>query len=142
MNTIKKYIIGARYSAFTLMEILIAIGIIMLMTGLAIPFYGKMLAKGRKAAATTQIQNFEMAVTNFQIDTGKLPKDLNELLVSSGDKKWDGPYIKASEIPKDPWGNDYVYELSTGSGNQGYKITSYGSDGTPGGSGDGEDITN
>ena len=142
MNTIKKYSILMRCSAFTLMEILIAIGIIMLMTGLAIPFYGKMLARGRKAAATTQIQNFEMAITNFQIDTGKIPKDLNGLLTdSSSNKKWDGPYLKVKEIPKDPWGNNFVFELSTSAG-QNYKIISYGSDGAPGGAGDAEDLTN
>lgn len=139
----KNYFVLMRCSVFTLMEILIAIGIIMLMAGLAIPFYGKMLTKGRKAAATAQIQNFEMAITNFQIDTGKFPKDLNDLLKeNSGDKKWDGPYLKSKDIPKDPWGNDYVYELSSGSSSQGYTITSYGSDGAPGGAGDAADITN
>jgi general secretion pathway protein G len=41
------------------------------------------------------------------------------------------------DVPKDPWGNDYVYL------NEGGKavISSYGSDGTPGGADDAADIS-
>ena len=127
--------------AFTLMEIMIVIGIIMLLATIAIPFAAKSLGKGQAATAKLQIQAFESAITNFQIDTGKLPKSLDELMRSNGDKKWDGPYLNKKEIPKDPWGNDYIYSISSSSGN-GYSVTSYGSDGAPGGSNLAADITN
>lgn len=127
-------------SAFTLMEIMIVVGIILLLAGIAIPFASKALGKGQLATAKMQIQSFDTAITNFQIDTGKLPKELNDLMKTNGDKKWDGPYLNKTEVPKDPWGNDYVYEPASQGG--GYKITSYGSDGSPGGSKQAEDITN
>ena len=134
----KSYRKHIKYSVFTLMEIMIVVGIILLLAGVAIPMAVKSLGKGQLATVKLQIQNFETAITNFQIDTGKIPKDLESLVKNPGDKKWDGPYLK--KIPKDPWGNDYVYEPGVGVG--GYKITSYGSDGSPGGSDQAEDINN
>ena len=54
-------------------------------------------------------------------------------------EKWDGPYIKPA-VPKDPWGNDYVY---TSPGEHGdFDLVSYGADGQPGGTGENADITN
>ena len=140
MTYFRKRIFMLKCSAFTLMEIMIAIGIIMVMAAVALPMFGKMGAKGRVAAATSQIRSFELSITSFQIDTGKLPKDLDELIQNNGDKKWDGPYIKKKEIPKDPWGNEYVYEIT--SGGAGYTITSQGSDNSTGGEGEAADITN
>ena len=138
-NSGKKSIVVLR--VFTLMEIMIVIGIIMLLATIAIPFAAKSLGKGQAATAKLQIQAFESAITNFQIDTGKLPKSLDELITSNGDKKWDGPYLNKKEIPKDPWGHDYIYETSSSNGN-GYTLKSYGSDGAPGGSKLAADITN
>jgi len=126
---------------FTLMEIMIAIAIIMLLASVAIPLVSKSLGKGQKATVKMQIQAFESGITNFQIDTGKLPKSLDDLIRNDGYKNWDGPYLSKKAVPKDPWGNDYVYELDEESPS-GYKITSYGSDGAPGGEGQAADITN
>lgn len=129
-----------RVSAFTLMEIMIVVGIILLLAGVAIPFASRAFGRGQLATAKLQIQSFDTAITNFQIDTGRIPKALDELIKNPGDKKWDGPYLNKQEIPKDPWGNDYVYEPSSQGG--GYKIICYGSDGAPGGANQAEDITN
>jgi len=137
----KKRKTDIRYSAFTLMEIMIVVGIILLLAGIAIPFASQALGKGQLAAAKMQIQSFDTAITSFQIDTGKLPKGLNELITNPGNKNWEGPYLNKKEVPKDPWGNAYVYELSSSGGN-GYKITSYGSDGAPGGTKRAADISN
>jgi general secretion pathway protein G len=135
----KKSVVVVR--AFTLMEIMIVIGIIMLLATIAIPFAAKSLGKGQAATARLQIQAFESAITNFQIDTGRLPKSLDELMTNNGDKKWDGPYLNKKELPKDPWGNNYIYKRSSSNGN-GYSLISYGSDGAPGGSNLAADITN
>ena len=43
-------------------------------------------------------------------------------------------------VPKDPWGNDYIY-LFPGEHRE-YDLMSYGADGQPGGSGENADITN
>ena len=141
MKSIKLKFLLWRSSAFTLMEIMVVVGIIMLLAGISIPVISKSLGKGQKSAATLQIQGFENAITNFQIDIGHIPKDLNELVKNNGNKKWDGPYLKKKDIPVDPWGNAYLYEVSSSSA-VGYKITSYGSDGAPGGEKIAADLTN
>jgi len=43
-------------------------------------------------------------------------------------------------IPQDPWGSEYIYELSKENGKEYYKITSYGADKKPGGVGQDADI--
>ena len=44
-------------------------------------------------------------------------------------------------MPKDPWGNDYVYTIP-GEHNKDYDLVCYGADGQPGGTGENADITN
>ena len=55
---------------------------------------------------------------------------------------WRGPYLKARELPKDPWGNVYQY-ISPGKINSSwYDLLSFGKDGQSGGEGDAADIGN
>jgi general secretion pathway protein G len=60
-------------------------------------------------------------------DTGKIPKNWRQ-----------GGYVEKDKIPKDPWGNDFVY-LCPGTHGE-YDIISYGHDGEPGGEGFDKDI--
>ena len=54
-----------------------------------------------------------------------------------GAKGWNGPYIDPD--PKDPWGNSYKYDAPIGGGK--FKLTCYGEDGAPSGTGEAQDIT-
>jgi len=140
MNTKKRKTIICRKNNFTLMEIMIVVGIIGLLMAIVGPIAAKALFKGQKGAVKMQIRAFDGAIMDYQLDTGGLPKSLNDLISNPGNKKWDGPYLKSKEIPKDPWSNDYVYRLD-GNAPSGYIIISYGSDGSPGGTGKAKDIT-
>ena len=56
-------------------------------------------------------------------------------------KKWkDCGYLEKSRVPKDPWGNEFIY-LSPGLKGD-FDIISYGLDGVPGGEKENEDINN
>ena len=125
---------------FTLMEIMIVVGIIGMLLAIVGPIAAKSLFKGKSAAAKMQLKAFEGAIMDYQLDTGNLPKSLNDLITSSGSKKWDGPYLRKKKLPKDPWDNEYVYRLDSSSPS-GYIVISYGSDGAPGGTGKAKDIT-
>jgi general secretion pathway protein G len=127
---------------FTLMEMLVVVGIIMLIAAIAMPAYFKIQDNASKAAARAQIKSFETAIAAFRMDMGRFPRSLDELMTSTGDRKWNGPYLgNTTFIPKDPWGNPYLFQCP-GSGDRPFEITSYGSDGTAGGSGSGMDISN
>jgi general secretion pathway protein G len=52
--------------------------------------------------------------------------------------QWEGPYLK-KEIPKDPWGHDYLYKYPGEHGDE-PDIISYGLDGQPGGDGLNADV--
>ncbi len=130
-----------RRSCFTLMEMVIVIAILGLLGGIAVPAYFQKLEKAKKQTAKTQIGMIEQAILDFQIDTGRLPKSLDELIKNPGEKKWNGPYLqKVSEVPKDPWGKEYVLTIPGAHGE--FDIISYGKDGLAGGSGNAEDIGN
>jgi len=60
-------------------------------------------------------------------------------VTGSQSKNWrKGGYLEKGRIPKDPWGNDFIF-LSPGI-NGDYDIISYGSDGVQGGEGKNQDI--
>ena len=127
---------------FTLIEILVVVGIIELLVGVGLPTYYSHMKAARIKTAQAQIAQFVAAVVSFEMDMKRLPDanvGLSELLEnSSGSTKWKGPYLELEEIPLDPWDNEYVYQIENGR----YLIISYGADGQAGGEGDNADITN
>lgn len=127
---------------FTLLELVTVILIIALLCAIAVPAYHKYIKRANKTAARAQIQSFILAVTDFRGDMGKIPNSLDELVRNeSGEKKWDGPYLgNTLDIPKDPWGNEYVYQVPGPEGFE-FEIISYGSDGLPSGTGEAADIS-
>jgi len=132
-------------SCFTLIEMVIVIAVILILTGIAIPAYQGIQSRARRSRAVLEIEAFNTAIATFQMDMGRLPKSLDELVRNPGaGKKWKGPYLNnRTTVPKDPWGNSYVYQHPSVKGGQdAYDIISYGSDGAPGGSGSAEDIDN
>jgi general secretion pathway protein G len=134
---------------FTLIELLVVIVIIGVLASVVGPrFFGR-TEQGKVAAARSQIENLAVALDNYQLDTGYYPS--SEQGVAALIKKpagkppaegWRGPYLKAQQVPKDPWGNDYVY-ISPGKINtQWYDLVSYGKDGKEGGDADNADLAN
>ena len=49
-------------------------------------------------------------------------------------------YLESRRVPKDPWGNEYIYVVPGRSG-EAFEIISYGSDGEPEGEGEAADIS-
>ncbi len=128
---------------FTLIELMVVMIIIALLAGFVAPKFFKRVDESRRTAAKNQISAFESALDMFYIDTGRYPTTEEGLtaLVKKPEnaKNWKGPYLKKA-IPKDPWGNDYVYKCP-GQDGRDYDIISYGADGAEGGEGNNADIT-
>ena len=82
------------------------------------------------AAAMTQMATFKTALDAFQADNGFYPtgKDGLQVLLKqpAGTTNWRGPYLSADAIPKDPWGNDYLYEFPGRHNSNSYDISSPG----------------
>jgi general secretion pathway protein G len=129
---------------FTLVELLVVITIITLIMGIVGPRVLNYLTESKAKAAKIQIESFSSALDLFFLDTGRYPNSsegLAALVQRPGSiNAWNGPYLKGGLVPTDPWGNAYVYRSPGQHG--AYDILSYGSDGTEGGTGSGQDITN
>ena len=125
-SNVRKY----RKIYFSLMEIVIAVTILALAAGIAAPMFMRHFDKARVNAAKAQLSNLKLAINDFYLDTNKYPSSLDELLTNNGNPKWQGPYLEAKQIPKDPWGNDYILEQVDGK----CVIITYGKDGSQGGS--------
>jgi general secretion pathway protein G len=130
---------------YTLIEMLVVLTIISLIVGLVGPRVLNYLGESRVKTARLQIENFGSALDLFYMDTGRYPttsEGLAALVQRPSDVEvWNGPYVKGSRIPADPWGNIYQYR-SPVNHLPPYEIISLGSDGHEGGSGTAADISN
>jgi general secretion pathway protein G len=128
---------------FTLIEVVVVIVILVTLASIATPLYLNYVKKANVGAAKTQLKLLEEAITGYKLDMGSYPEGedgLQALVTNPSDsEKWDGPYIKPA-VPKDPWGNDYIYKCP-GEENRPFEIISYGADGEPGGEDENADIS-
>lgn len=125
-----------RRRGFTLVEILVVLAIIGLIMGLVGPQVMNVLGDARGKSAKVQIQNLGAALEVFYLDTGRYPtsdEGLSALIRRPGDAEvWNGPYVRGGGLPKDPWGNAYVYAVP-GRNGEPYEVTSLGPNGRSGG---------
>lgn len=126
---------------FTLIEILLVVMIIAMIAGLVAP---QLAGKGRDAQIKKAIADIDgglaMALELYELDNGTFPQKLDDLITDPGSvKRWKGPYVKKRVIPKDPWGNEYVYAFPGSENANSYDLSSFGPDGQ---SGTDDDIAN
>lgn len=114
----------ANRRGFTLIEVLLVVAILgILATIVAVKTIGQ-TDKAKRQAAWTQATSIKTAIAQFEMEVGRLPKDLQEL-VFEGDANWPGPFLDSEEVPKDPWGNDFTMEIA----GKRIRVTSPGPDG-------------
>jgi general secretion pathway protein G len=126
---------------FTLLELLVVIVIIGLLAGYVAPRYFGQVGKSEVQVARAQLDSLEKALDQYRLDNRHYPsaeQGLDALVNKpAGEAGWAGPYLKKA-LPKDPWGNPYVYRVPGSRGE--YDLYSLGRDGKPGGSGEDADI--
>ena len=131
-------------AGFTLIEIMVVIVILGLLAALVVPKLIGRTEEAKKTQARVQIRSVEQALELFKLDNGFFPtteQGLEALVRMPESGRTPKNYRKGGyldRLPKDPWGNAYVY-VSPGSHGD-YDISSYGADGAPGGEGEDADI--
>ena len=134
-------ITGRRASGgFTLVELLLVLVILITLAAIVLPKFSGTTERGRTAAAQTQISAFKTALDAFEVDVGSYPKGKSGLVdliqKPRNAQNWHGPYLQSDSVPKDPWGNDYIYECPGQHNPSSYDIMSMGPDGRVGGDDD------
>ncbi|MGJ8639051.1 MAG: type II secretion system major pseudopilin GspG [Opitutaceae bacterium] len=126
----------ARNAGFSLIEILIVIGLIAILLTLTIGSLGGIFeSNSGKVADVFVKQTMKTALLPYRLDVGSYPtseQGLKALVSAPAGKetRWKGPYV--DEIPTDPWGNEYQYKYPGSknvSGAKGYDVWSLGADG-------------
>jgi general secretion pathway protein G len=124
---------------FTLIELVVVILILAILAALIVPRIVGRTDDAKRAKAASDISTLRGQVQMYKTDVGDFPETLMDLRTrpSEGADGWRGPYLD-KELPTDPWGNEYDYQVSSDGEN--FTIISYAKDGAPGGEGDNEDI--
>jgi len=81
-------------NGYTIVELVIVLGIVGVLTAVAIPIYGGYSDRQDRRTAITDIRVLETAVERFRTEFGGLPTSLDEI---------------AEPGLVDPWGNPYEY---------------------------------
>jgi len=96
--------------------------------------------RAQEVRVTTTKANLRIlhsAIIQFKMDTGRFPTEEEGLmaLIEQPDDVTNyepGGYLDTTEVPKDVWGNDFIYDLFPESGKP-FVIISFGADGEEGG---------
>ena len=108
-----------RRRGFTLIEILIVLGIIILLASVAIVALVPQQKGARIDTTRLKIKSIETALEAYNVNIGHYPNEqeggMQALLVKptfdneATGEKWRGPYL--IEDPVDAWGNKFNYQL-------------------------------
>lgn len=130
-------------AGFTLLELLVVIVIIGLLAGMVAPRYFSQVSKSNTNIARAQIDLLKKALDQYRLDVGTYPStELGLAALNTRPQnleKWAGPYLE-SAAPPDPWDRPYIYKFPGEHGE--YDLSSLGSDGQEGGTGEAVDLTN
>lgn len=108
-------------SGFTLIEMIVAIAIMAILVGAAVPVTSKVLTYKARKATREELQALAEAVLEHFRDTGTLPGGVDDLLVDSGAGGWTGPYLPgvvadhvtgASGYEVDAWSRAYTFSAA------------------------------
>lgn len=135
-----------KQNGFTLIEIMVVVVILGILGALIVPNILGRTEEARITAAQSDIRSIGNALNLYRLDNFNYPSTDQglEALVSKPSgypeaKNWNSEGYLA-KLPKDPWGNSYLY-LSPGAHGP-YDLYSQGADGKEGGEGSDQDIAN
>ncbi|MCY3004045.1 MAG: prepilin-type N-terminal cleavage/methylation domain-containing protein, partial [Planctomycetota bacterium] len=106
---------------FTLIELVIAIAIVAVLAGAAIPVTAKVLTYKARKATREELQVLGDAALDFFRDTRTIPTSISNLMVDTGASGWGGPYLGgavtdqltgSSGFEVDAWSRSYRFTVA------------------------------
>ena len=125
----------AKYG-FTMVELMAMLIIIGLLATLVVTKVASKIDQARITTTKANLKALHAAVNQFKMDTGRFPAEDEGLIAlieqPSDVVNWEpGGYLETTDLPRDGWGNEFIYELYPESGAQ-FAIRSMGPDGEEG----------
>jgi general secretion pathway protein G len=132
-----------RDAGFTLLELLVVLGILTIIAAVAAPQVLAYLGQARSQTAEVQIRNIGTALELFYLHNGGYPSEevgLAALVERPPDlPTWRGPYLRGDSGIVDPWGRPYLYRAPGQHGD--FDVWTLGRNGQEGGTGEDRVIT-
>ena len=124
--------IQSKPQGFTLLEIMIVVGIIVILLGLAISKIGNPTGFAKQTAVRADVQAIGTQLQLYESMNGFYPtteQGLQALVTQpSTDPRPARWYQLFKQVPKDPWGNEYIYRCPGQKHPEGYDLYSAGPD--------------
>jgi general secretion pathway protein G len=129
---------------FTMVELMAVLIILGLLAAVVVKNFVGQVDRGRVITTKASLRQLHTAINQFHMDSGRWPTEdegLRILVQQPADAaNWPpGGYIETTEVPKDAWGHDFIFQLYPESGKQ-FVIKSLGADGQVGGEGYNADL--
>ena len=126
------------------MELMIVVVILGLLASFVLPNLTGQSSKAKKKLVCVQMQSIKDSLRLFKVDNGTYPtteEGLEALIKNPDEKRYrnfdENGYFTDGYLPKDSWGNPFVYLYEDGD----LELISLGADNKEGGTDEGKDIT-
>lgn len=124
-----------RRAAFTLMEIMLVVAIIAILAGLLISRQAGLLDIGKETAAQANMNTIKTSLIAYSIKAGNFPtteQGLKALVTRPETEPRPLGWKKIiDEVPRDPWGFEFIYVNPGVKKPDSYDLFSVGKDGKP-----------
>ncbi|WFU18781.1 type II secretion system major pseudopilin GspG [Bradyrhizobium sp. CB3481] len=122
---------GRNDEGYTLLELLVVMGILAVLTAIATPQLMGYFGKAKTQSVELQIENIGTALELYYMENGSYPSasaGLKALVEPTPEApRWNGPYLKKAKNLLDPWGRPYQYNYPSANGE--YEVYSLGATG-------------
>lgn len=139
LKTLRNPASSAKKSGFSLAELMVVIVILGLLATLVVPKVFDALKRAFGGKVKSDIMAISSALDDYAINNGgKYPESLEDLVTPDENGY---TYLKQKSVPQDPWSMEYQYEPPV-PGAPDPRVFTLGADGTPGGEGENQDMSN
>ena len=133
-----------REDGFTMVELVAVLVILGLLATVVVKSFTGRVDKARIKTTKMSLKVLHNAVLEYKLDTGQYPSEEDGLMALIEEPPdvtgWmTGGYLETTEVSKDAWGEDFIYQLDPESGKP-FVIISYGADGESEGEDDNADL--
>jgi len=112
MVLVKRERHDGRRAAFTLLEVLIVVAILVILAGVGGVTMLKYLDDARKDKARIDVKTLSDVVKTYEVKHDGPPANLQAL--TQPDTDGSKPYLESAEALRDPWGGEYQFDPGTG----------------------------